>query len=164
MSEISGLVIGLVTQVAPGMIKANYPWLDANHESGWIRVAAPMSGNNRGSCFMPEVKDEVLIGFDKGNTRTPYVVGFLWNGVDDPPSQDVRDRRITSVNGHCIRFLDATPSEGNLGALVIQDALGNAITMSGNGKITIAAKGTLEITAPNVTINGRVVSPNGNPI
>lgn len=163
MSQINGLVIGLVTQVDLGKIKVNYPWLDASHESDWIRIATAMSGNNRGSCFMPEIQDEVLIGFDKGDTRTPYVVGFLWNGVDAPPSQDVRDRRITSVNGHCLRFLDSTPDGGSLGALVIEDAHGNAITMS-NGKITIRSQGVLELTAPNMTLNGRIVAPNGNPI
>jgi len=163
MSEVNGLVIGLVTQVAVGKIKVNFPWLDETHESDWIRIATPMSGNNRGSCFMPELQDEVLLGFDKGNTRTPYVVGFLWNGVDSPPSQDVRDRRITSTNGHSIRFLDATPSGGSLGALVIEDAHGNAITLS-NGKITIRSMGVLELLAPNITLNGRVVAPSGNPI
>jgi len=113
--------------------------------------------------LMPEVQDEVLIGFDQGATRTPYVVGFLWNGVDSPPSQDVRDRRIMSANGHTIRFLDSTPSGGSLGALVIEDGHGNAITMS-NGKITIRATGVLEVTAPTITLNGRIVAPNGNPI
>jgi uncharacterized protein involved in type VI secretion and phage assembly len=163
MSQINGLVVGLVTQVDVGKVRVNYQWLDENHESDWIRIATAMTGNNRGSCFMPEVQDEVLIGFDKGNTRTPYVVGFLWNGVDAPPSQDVRDRRIMSKNGHTIRFLDATPSGGSLGALVIQDAHGNAITMS-NGKISIHAKGVLELTAAHITMNGRVVSPFGDHI
>jgi uncharacterized protein involved in type VI secretion and phage assembly len=163
MSQINGLVIGIVTQVDVGKIKVNYPWLDENQESDWIRIATAMSGNNRGSCLMPEVKDEVLIGFDQGSTRTPYVVGFLWNGVDAPPSQDVRDRRIMSANGHTVRFLDSTPSGGSLGALVIEDGHGNAITMS-NGKITIRSVGVLEISAPTITMNGRIVAPNGNPI
>jgi uncharacterized protein involved in type VI secretion and phage assembly len=163
MSQINGLVVGLVTQVDVGKIKVNYPWLDENQVTDWVRIATPMSGNNRGSCFMPEVNDEVLLGFDKGDTRTPYVVGYMWNGVDATPSQVVRDLRITSVNGHCLRFLDSTPSGGSMGALVIEDAHGNAITMS-NGKITIRGQGVLELTAPNITLNGRVVAPNGNPI
>jgi uncharacterized protein involved in type VI secretion and phage assembly len=163
MSQINGLSIGLVTKVDVGKIKLNFPWLDENHESDWVRIATAMSGDNRGSFFMPEVNDEVLVGFDKGDTRTPYVVGFLWNGVDAPPGQDVRDRRITSKNGHSIRFLDSTPSGGSLGALVIEDAHGNAITMS-NGKITIRSQGVLELTSPHITLNGRIVAPNGNPI
>ena len=81
-----------------------------------------MSGNNRGSFFMPELQDEVLVAFNQGSARDPYIVGFLWNGQDLPPGQDVRDRRITSRNGHEIRFLNSTPDNGNVGALVIQDA------------------------------------------
>jgi uncharacterized protein involved in type VI secretion and phage assembly len=163
MSNINGMVIGLVTQVDVGKIKVNFPWLDDNHESDWIRISTMMSGDNRGSFFMPEVKDEVLLGFDQGNPRIPYVVGYLWNGKDAPPGQDVRDRKITSKNGHSIRFLDATPSGGSKGALVIEDAHHNRITMS-NGKISIEAKGLLEITAAHITLNGRIVAPNGNPI
>ena len=163
MSNMSGVVVGLVTKVDVGKIKVNFPWLDDNHETDWIRIATMMSGDGRGSFFMPEPNDEVLVGFDQGNPRIPYVVGYMWNGKDAPPGQDVRDRRITSKNGHTIRFLDSTPDSGSKGAIVIEDAHHNRITMS-NGKISIDAKGLLEITAGTITLNGRVVSPNGNPI
>jgi uncharacterized protein involved in type VI secretion and phage assembly len=163
MSSIQGVVIGLVTQVKPGQIKASYPWLDENHETDWVRIAAPMSGANRGGFLMPEVHDEVLLAFDQGDPRLPYAIGFLWNGKDEPPGADVRDRRLTSRNGHTIRFLDSTPSGGSLGALVIQDAHGNTIVMS-NGKITIQAVGILALDAPVVTIKGRPVVDGINPI
>ncbi len=163
MNSINGVVVGLVTKVDVGKIKVNFPWLDDNHETDWIRIATMMSGNDRGSFFMPELNDEVLVAFDQGNPRIPYVVGYLWNGKDAPPGQDVRDRRITSLNKHSIRFLDSTPSGGSMGAIVIEDAHQNCITMS-NGKISIRAVGALEIQAPVITLNGRVVSPSSNPI
>jgi uncharacterized protein involved in type VI secretion and phage assembly len=163
MSSISGVVVGLVTQVRPGELKATYPWLDAQHETDWVRIASGMSGNGRGSFLMPELHDEVLLAFDQGNPRVPYVVGFLWNGQDLPPGQDVRDRRITSRNGHTIRMLDTTPSNGSVGALVIQDGHDNVIVMS-NSKITIHGVGLLEIDAPNITIKGRPVADGINPI
>jgi hypothetical protein len=47
--------------------------------------------------------------------------------------------------------------------VVIEDAYGNSITLA-NGKITIKSVGTLELTAPTITINGRLVTPNRNPI
>jgi uncharacterized protein involved in type VI secretion and phage assembly len=163
MDTINGVVIGLVTKVEPGQVKVNFPWLADNHESGWIRIATAMSGSNRGTFFMPELHDEVLVAFNQGDPRLPYIVGFLWNGQDQPPGRDVRDRRITSRNGHEIRFLDATPSNGSLGALVIADAHGNTITMS-NSKMTIHAVGLLEIDAPVITVKGRVVTGFPNPI
>jgi hypothetical protein len=95
------------------------------------------------------------------------VVGFLWNGKDEPPADHVRLRRIQSVNGHRISFIDATPSGGSKGALVIEDAHGNTISLS-NGKITIKSVGLLELNAPLITLQGpgyrRVVTPNSNPI
>ena len=140
MSNINGVVVGLVTQVDVGKIKVNFPWLDDDHETDWIRIATMMSGDNRGSFFMPELHDEVLVGFDQGNPRVPYVVGYLWNGKDSPPGQDVRDRRITSKNGHSIRFLDSTPSSGSKGAIVIEDAHGLV-----REQLAVAIKGAQEL-------------------
>ena len=66
-------------------VKLNYPWLDENIESGWARVATFDAGNLRGGLFPPEVNDEVLVAFEHGDFRRPFVVGRLWNGVDKPP-------------------------------------------------------------------------------
>jgi uncharacterized protein involved in type VI secretion and phage assembly len=171
MSHISGVVVGLVTSVKDpenlGRIKVNFPWLDKTHETDWVRIASLMAGNGRGAFFMPEVKDEVLLAFRHGDPRFPYVVGFLWNGKDKPPAKNVRDRILKSKNGHQLRFLDSTPSGGSLGALIIEDAHGNRITMS-KGKIVIRAKAVLQLDAPTIVLQGRgyrrLVAPNNNGI
>ncbi len=171
MSQINGVVTGLVTNVedrtGQGRIRVRFPWLAEQHETDWIRIATTMGGKGRGTFFMPEVNDEVLLAFEQGNVRFPYVVGFLWNGKDEPPANHVRLRRIQSVNGHRISFIDATPSGGSKGALVIEDAHGNTISLS-NGKIVIKSVGALEIDASLITLQGpgykRVVTPNSNPI
>jgi uncharacterized protein involved in type VI secretion and phage assembly len=171
MSQINGVVVGLVTNVedrtGQGRIRVRFPWLAEQHESDWIRIATTMGGKGRGTFFMPEVDDEVLLAFEQGSVRFPYVVGFLWNGMDEPPANHVRLRRIQSVNGHRISFIDATPAGGSKGALVIEDAHGNTISMS-NGKIVIKSVGALEIDAPLITLQGpgykRVITPNSNPI
>jgi len=46
----------------------------------WARVAVLMAGGNRGHGFIPDVNDEVLVSFESGNPRRPYVIGALWNG------------------------------------------------------------------------------------
>jgi uncharacterized protein involved in type VI secretion and phage assembly len=161
------VVIGLVTNTddpeQQNRVKVHFPWLDDNHETDWIRIATMMAGGNKGSMFMPSVNDEVLVAFQHGDPRVPYVVGFLWNGQDDPPGQDVRDRKIVSNNGHQIRFLDSTPNNGDMGALVIQDGNGNQITLS-NGHIHLKSTSVLTIEGQILTLNGRIVAPNGNPI
>src|SRR5512135_265999 len=71
-----------------GRVKVRLPWSpDAGGGSyeAWARLATMMGGNNRGTWFIPDVNDEVLVSFEGGNPRRPYVVGGLWNGQDSPP-------------------------------------------------------------------------------
>jgi uncharacterized protein involved in type VI secretion and phage assembly len=168
MSIVQGVVVGLVTQVrADGQVKVHFPWLDEKHETDWIRIATMMAGKDRGSFFMPEVQDEVLVAFEHGDARFPFVIGFLWNGVDKTPGQHVRDRVFKSKNGHSIRFLDTDPNNGNKGAIVIEDAHRNRITLS-NGQVAIRSRNAVVIEGSSIVlkVNGvpRVVTPNGNPI
>ena len=163
MAIVNGVVVGIVTAVGLGQVKVNFPWLDQGHETDWIRIATMMSGDKAGSFFMPNVQDEVLVAFDHGDTRFGYVVGFMWNGTDKPPATDVRDRKLVSKNGHMIRFLDATPSGGSSGAVVIEDASGNRITLS-DGKVVIQSKFSIEIEAPTIYLQGpNLNAPGGGP-
>lgn len=161
-----GLVIGKVTAVRDpekqGRIQVVYPWLE-DEEERWIPVAAPMAGGDRGAFFMPEIDDEVILAFNHEHWDHPYAVGFLWNPKQMPPSSDERQRMIRSKNGHTIRFVDSTPTSGNQGALIIEDAHGSVITMT-NGRVTISTMGTLEIRGATVTIQNRLVKPIGGPI
>jgi len=95
------------------------------------------------------------------------VIGFLWNGVDKPPASDVRDRLIKSKNGHQLRFLDSTPTGGDQGGIVIEDAMGNRITCS-NGQIKVQSVGVLVLEGSTVIIKvagvPRVVAPTPNNI
>ena len=171
MSELSGVIPGTVKEVGnadyPGAVKVEFSWMGGKNESHWAPVAAAMAGGGRGAYFMPEKGDEVLVAFGHGDVNHPYVIGFLWNGVDNPPAEDVRERIIRSVNGHAIRFLDSTPNSGDRGALVIEDAHGNLITLS-NGKITIKSTAVLELDAATIVMkvagSRRVVVPSSNPI
>jgi uncharacterized protein involved in type VI secretion and phage assembly len=161
MSQINGVVIGLVTNVQDpthnGRIKVRFPWLDDQHETDWIRIATMMSGNGRGSFFMPEVDDEVLVAFDHGDVRFPYVVGFMWNGKDATPSPDPHLRILKSVNGHEIGLYDPAVAQGDRGHIQIKDAHGNVIELA-NARITITGVSLVEINAPQVVINGRPVA------
>jgi uncharacterized protein involved in type VI secretion and phage assembly len=171
MDRYYGVMVGTVADVndpqGEGRVRLQFAWLGGENQTFWAPIAAAMAGDLRGAFFMPEVADEVLVAFERGDINFPYVIGFLWNGKDRPPSQSVRERIFKSVNGHAIRFLDSTPDGGSLGAVVIEDAHGNRITLS-SGKITIKSVAVIEIDAPVITLQGpgykRVVTPNSNPI
>jgi len=93
-----------------GRVKVKFPWLSDDNESDWIRIATLMAGRDRGSFFLPEVDDEVLVAFEHGDINRPFVIGALWNGVDRPPetNSDGRNniRKIRSRSGHEIIFDD----------------------------------------------------------
>src|SRR5262245_10644139 len=86
---IRGVAVGVVTQnrdpESLGRVKVKFPWRENPDESHWARIAAPMAGVNRGTWFLPEVGDEVLVAFEAQNVEHPYLLGALWNGQDNPP-------------------------------------------------------------------------------
>lgn len=122
---------------------------DDGYELAWLsgamtepsapaRVATLMAGDKRGSFFMPEVGDEVVVGFELGSLDRPVILGTLWSDQDRPPSNaDTSEtnnvRTFVSRAGHEITFDD-----------------------SPNGLITIKTQGGMEITLhdvpPKITI------------
>lgn len=112
--RIEGIVLGIVTNNQDpenmGRVKVKFPWLEEGDESYWARVATLMAGKDRGTFFLPEVEDEVLVAFDHGDIDHPYVIGTLWNGVDTPPETNENGknniRKIKSRSGHEIIFDD----------------------------------------------------------
>jgi len=167
-----GLMLGTVHDVDDpqgwGRIKVEYQTVSGYKISDWAPIASPMAGPDYGTWFIPEVGNEAVLAFDRGDINHPFVVGFLWNGQDHAPSTAVRERMIRSVNKHTIRFLDATPtSGGNKGGIAIEDAHGNSIVLT-NGKITIKAQGTLVLDAAVIQLISsgvsRIVTPTPNAI
>ncbi|MFC6979427.1 phage baseplate assembly protein V [Microbulbifer taiwanensis] len=153
--RLYGAVVGIVSNnVDPdgmGRVKVTFPWLSAEDESGWVRIATPMAGAGRGVWMLPEVGDEVLLMFANGNIDQPYVVGALWNGVDAPPdnNDDGRNNRrvICSRSGHTLVFDDTEGAETITisGAAqknkIVIDASGESISIESSGRINLSAAG-----------------------
>jgi uncharacterized protein involved in type VI secretion and phage assembly len=59
-----------------------------NHDGPiWARVAVPCAGDDRGTFFLPDVGDEVLVTFLQGDPRHPVLLGSLWNGATKVPDR-----------------------------------------------------------------------------
>jgi uncharacterized protein involved in type VI secretion and phage assembly len=154
-NRIYGLVTGLVTNNQDpdklGRVKVKFPWLSDTDESWWARVASPMAGKERGAFFLPEVDDEVLVAFEHGDPRFPYVLGALWNGNDTPflTNEDGKNdlRVIKSRSGHTIVLNDKDGEE----TIEIVDKSGkNTIVVSSkDDTIQITADADLSITSKN---------------
>lgn len=132
MNVFPGVASGVVTAVDEqlGRVLLNLPWLDDQTETHWARVATFMAGNGRGSWFMPEVGDEVLVAFEFGQIDFPYVVGFLWSDVDKPPVKDDdidgKVRRYRSVKQHRLDFDDRDGDE----SIVLKTGGGHTLEMA----------------------------------
>ncbi len=165
-TRISSIAIGKVTGVDDpeqiGRVRVLFSWASSEVQQ-WVPVVSPMAGNQRGWFSMPEVDDEVAVAFDQGSFDHPYVIGYLWNKLQKPPSPDPRQRMFGSVMGHRIRFTDGPDGGGDKGSLVIEDAYGNTIVMT-NNHVSITSRGAIDINAPMVSILGRPVRQVGPPI
>ena len=156
--KINGVVIGIVVDNKDPeghyRVKVKYPWVlesngrfadqtdDEDFRSTWCRLTSLWAGGkdtsaSRGAFFLPEIDDEVLLAFEHGDLRRPYVIGSLWNGVDLPidnnDSQDGKNcyRSFISRSGHVIQFVDN--AEG-LDDIVIQTFMD--VDNSGSGEST----------------------------
>lgn len=67
-----------------GRIRVKFFWQESNSMSPWIRLVTPYSGTERGFYFIPEIGDEVLVGFEGGDAEKPYVLGSLYHGKNKP--------------------------------------------------------------------------------
>jgi uncharacterized protein involved in type VI secretion and phage assembly len=84
----SGLVVGLVTNIndpmALGRVRIAFPTLGDDIEGSWARIALTGAGPDAGMSFLPQLEDEVIVGFEHGDTRRPVVLGALHNGKAKP--------------------------------------------------------------------------------
>jgi phage protein D len=92
----NSLVVGLVTNNNDpenmGRVRVKYPSLSDKEESAWARIATPSAGNARGLLMMPQPDEEVIVGFEHGDTRRPIVVGSLFNGRDKPGDELLQNK------------------------------------------------------------------------
>lgn len=179
-----GVLPALVTDIrdpdAQGRVKVTLPWSPdaqgARYE-GWARLATLMGGHNRGSWFVPDVDDEVLVAFEQGDPRRPYVLGGLWNGRDKAPaSMDGGGRNhlkvLRSRNGVTLtlddqdgqeRLLLQTPGGQTItlrdgpGAVTIEDGNGNAVKLEASG-ITVTASAKVTVSASQVAISAGMLT------
>lgn len=166
-TRVSGVVVGVVTNnqdpESMGRVKVKFPWLSDADESNWARVASPMAGGGRGFYFLPEVEDEVLVAFEHGDVRFPYVVGSLWNGKAAPPEKNDDGKNnvrvIRSRSGHVVRLTDedgkemieiVDKSEKNS---VRIDTSSNTVTITSDKDIVLSAsKGKITLEAQELEL------------
>jgi len=159
--RMPGVAIGIVQEIDTSLarLRVQLPWLGEEVVSAWAPIATPLTGGSRGMYFLPEVGDEVLVAFEHGDFDHPFVLGFLWNGVDMPPEDDKNLRVILTPGGHTLRFEDTDGAK----KIRIETADGRRITMDdapGAGKIHIES-GQHEVLLDDTPGAGRILASTG---
>ena len=137
-----------------GRVRVRMNWQTDGMQTGWVRVMTPDGGSssdvksNRGFVFIPEVGDQVLLGFRHGDPARPYVMGSLFNGTTGGGGGSNNSiKSLKTRSGISVILNDDNKS------LAIKDAGGSSIWLDGNGNIQITAPHSINFTSTNITIN-----------
>jgi phage baseplate assembly protein V len=169
-----------------GRVKIKMPWFDSQMETEWCRVRQFYAGNGYGAFYVPEVGDEVLIAFIKGNMSEPVILGGLYNGSDKPPSHrdDQTDEKLLRTKAGHEFLLDDSPGKERVRIktqgghefdlsdadkkVTVKTTGGNAITVEDSGgKITVETSGgqsitmtpgSIELSATSIVLSGSSIS------
>jgi uncharacterized protein involved in type VI secretion and phage assembly len=145
------------------------PWLPGY--TPWARLSSPMAGMGRGMYFVPQIGDEVLVAFNHGDVREPYVLGTCWNTIDQPPAlaptDPVTKRKIRTPLGHELSFDEAQQSvtlSSNMLSTVTLDAMKAqlstplaSVTIDKAGGVTIKAATKITLDAPVIEIKAKTL-------
>ncbi len=157
------VVVGIVTNNndpdSMGRIRVSYPSLGDGTESSWARIATLNAGSSRGVMMIPQVGDEVVVGFEHDDVHHPYVLGCVYNGQSQP-GQDLTvldgsfslqsDQKIQMHAKDVITVKSdkdfTVETQGKISHKSSDDmsAEGNSVTIKANGSLTI--EGTSDLT------------------
>ena len=138
-----------------GRVRVRMNWQTDGMQTSWVRVMTPDGGSssdvksNRGFVFIPEVGDQVLLGFRHGDPARPYVMGSLFNGTTGGGGgQGNNCKSLTSRTGSSLKLDDSK------GSVTLHDKGGVSMTFDGAGNSTLNAKATHSVNVgDNASIN-----------
>jgi Rhs element Vgr protein len=183
---INGLHTGIVTQLQDDpageeRIRVRVPLINAADDGIWSRVATLDAGANRGSFFLPEINDEVIVGFINDDPHEPVILGMLHSSNKPAPlpaSDDNHEKGLVTRSGMKVIFNDdkssltiETPAgkqvviDDDSGKIVLTDETGNTVTMNSDGivlespgKISLKATGDVSIEGLNVNLKANAAA------
>jgi uncharacterized protein involved in type VI secretion and phage assembly len=153
-SKLRGVHLAIVTEnkddVENGYrVKVRLPWLSADENTWWARIAVPMAGADRGTYVLPEKDDQVLVVFEHGDVSRPIIIGALWNEPGMAPEKNGNGKNdvkvIKSKHGHRIAIEDTDGAEK---VTIVDKTKKNKLVLDASGnKVLIECEGDLEIKA-----------------
>ena len=146
-----------------GRIRVQFHWMGEGEKSPWLRVTSPHGGDSKGMFFMPEIGEEVIVGFEGDSPVKPYIIGTVYHGKAKTTfgnsGNDVKALQTRSGN-----FLIMND---NAGSVHVADAKGNDMLIDGSGNVKITASESIVLTCGNAKIemkNDGTININGKQI
>ena len=145
-----------------GRVRVQFQWQGNNNMTPWIRVAFPHAGAGGDIYFVPEVGEEVMVGFELGNPDRPYIMGSCYHNKAKPAyfKQDNSIKAITTKDGNRIIMVDGT--DGKI--CILNKADKNKITLSleKDGLIAIESKGLIALKGKSIELKAEDIKLDAN--
>jgi uncharacterized protein involved in type VI secretion and phage assembly len=175
------LVTNIVDPESLGRIQVKFPSLGESGDDvrAWATLLTPYADDNQGFEILPAVDTQVVVGFEAGNPRRPYILGSCWNGresLPESPQAANNKRLIKTRSGSLLEFDDSegaakvTVSMKSGHQLVLDDGAlevslkhsnGCTIVFNAGGQIEIQANATVEITASALNVHAATATFDG---
>ncbi len=177
---VSGLQVGVVSQLesdpnGEDRILVKIPIINNDEQGIWTRIATLDAGDNRGSFFLPEIGDEVIVGFVNDDPNHAIILGMLHSSAKPAPltaSDDNHEKGFVTRSEMKLIFNDEKKSiiietpggkkvtiDEDAGVIKIEDDNRNIITMDNGGiamesgkDFSIKTTGDCNIEAMNINV------------
>lgn len=139
-----------------GRVRVQFPWQSKNNLlTPWISLTTLHAGSEKGIYFIPELEEEVLVGFEGKNAEKPFVMGSRYNGNEKTPRKDPEQKIIQTKSG-CTIILNDTE-----GSITIIDKDGSVINMDGAGGITMKSSKTIVLQSDSIGLSANTIAITG---
>lgn len=181
-----GVYPAIVTDIVDpdnlGRIEVKFPWLGEAGEDAvraWATLVSPYAEDDQGFQALPEVDTQVVVAFEAGNLRRPYIVGACWNGREQLPQQAeaANNKRVIKSRAKSLLEFDDTQGAAKVTlsmqsghklelddaaqTVTLTHANGSVVTFNAAGQIEIRANATVELTAATFNIHAPVANFDG---
>lgn len=124
-----------------GRVRVKFHWMEGNEKSPWLRITTPHAGGGKGMFLMPEVGEEVIVGFEGDSPTKPYVIGSVYHGKAKCSfangGNDVKALQSKSGNKVVLNDKD--------GSVYVSDSKGNNMMIDGKGNVVIQSSATITL-------------------
>jgi uncharacterized protein involved in type VI secretion and phage assembly len=174
------IVTAIVDPDRLGRIELRFPWLGGTGSSvrAWATLCSPYADDDQGLEVLPSVGTQVVVAFEAGDLRRPYILGSCWNGKEALPEApaESNDRRLMKTrSGSRLEFNDASSGptvtlsmrsghtitlDDAASTIRVEHAQGCVITLTATD-IQIEANGAVEVTAPSMNVHAATATFDG---